>query len=394
MVVSAAVFTSLAIGTDTAFYRLQDPNTSSTNFIRTLITNPVITPWNNIRYNTQTSNLAIHGLHPHYQHFLFSLPQLLGPALVLLLTSLPLLSLRDLRFIISNPRFLSATTGAAFLSLFPHQEPRFLLPCVPLLLTCIRLPTSNRGRNWFWSSWLIFNLLLGMLMGVYHQGGVIPAQLHVPELLKSSIPSPSTHTMMTPATVFWWKTYPPPTYLLGNTAPFNISTIPLMGLSQPDMLEQIAAALPNTCNSPSPPYPPTTAQPTQKNQAVFLIAPLSSHLFPPSSASTASTANTSFVVNTRSPAASQANHPTEREEEEEEEEEKRGKDNDSTTLELGLLWTHRQHVNLDDMDVASDGLWSTLRRVLGRRGIAVWRVERRCPLNAGAGAGAGVSAAS
>ncbi len=247
---------------------LQDFNTSSTTFIRTLVTNPVITPWNNIRYNIQTSNLAIHGLHPHYQHFLFNLPQLIGPALILLLTSLPLLSVR-------NPRFLSATTGAAFLSMFPHQEPRFLLPCVPLLLTCIRLPTSNRGRNWFWSLWLIFNLLLGMLMGIYHQGGVVPAQLQVAELLKSSIPSPSAHTTMIPATIFWWKTYPPPTYLLGNTAPFNISTVPLMGLSQPDMLQQIATALPNTCNLPLPPH---RDAPPPQHPAQCAPEPIRSHV--------------------------------------------------------------------------------------------------------------------
>ena len=380
MVASVVVFTCLAIGADTAFFRSQDLNRSSTTFFKTLVTNPVITPWNNIRYNTQTSNLALHGLHPHYQHFLVNLPQLLGPALILLLTSLPLLSLRNLRLPFSNPSFLSAITGTALLSIFPHQEPRFLLPCVPLLLTCIRLPTSSRGRKWFWSSWLIFNILLGILMGVYHQGGVVPAQLQVPDLLKSSISSSPTYTTAVPATIFWWKTYPPPTYLLGNAAPFNISTVPLMGLSQPEMLEQVTAALPFPCNPPSPPPPLTTGEALQNNQPVFLIAPLSSHLFPPSSASTP---NTSFLANARLPSNSQANNPAERKEGNDQ---GRGEEDDNNTpLELVLVWTYRQHINLDDMDIASDGLWSTLRRVVGRRGIGVWRVERRRPPGSGVG---------
>ncbi|ERF70072.1 hypothetical protein EPUS_00259 [Endocarpon pusillum Z07020] len=379
-VASAVVFTCLAIGTDTAFFRLRDLNTSSTTFFRTLVTNPVITPWNNIRYNTQTSNLALHGLHPRYQHFLVNLPQLLGPALILLLTSLPALSLLNLRLRFSNPCLLSAITGTAFLSIFPHQEPRFLLPCVPLLLTCIHLPTSSRGRKWFWSSWLVFNILLGILMGVYHQGGVIPAQLQVPDLLRSSIssPPPTNTTAMIPATIFWWKTYPPPTYLLGNTAPFNISTVPLMGLSQPDMLEQVTAALPFPCSSPPPPPPLTTRDAIQNNQPVFLTAPLSSPLFPPSSASTP---NASFLAHARLPSNNKA-HSSAEQEEEKDQGRGEGEDDNNTPLELALMWTYRQHINLDDMDIASD-VWGTLRRVVGGRGIGVWRVERRCPPGSG-----------
>lgn len=47
---------------------------------------------------------------------------------------------------------------------------------------------------------------------------------------------------------------------------------------------------------------------------------------------------------------------------------------------LGLrnvgMW--RQHINLDDMDFGDDGVLPTLKRVIGRRGLGVWKVERVC----------------
>jgi GPI mannosyltransferase 4 len=37
-----------------------------------------------------------------------------------------------------------------------------------------------------------------------------------------------------------------------------------------------------------------------------------------------------------------------------------------------------KHVSLDDLDFAEDGVWPTLQRVFGRRGLVIWDVERRC----------------
>jgi GPI mannosyltransferase 4 len=365
MTASAIIFTSLAIATDTAFYRETESTTSLTSLSNSLLTNPVITPWNNLRYNAQTSNLALHGLHPHYQHFLANLPQLLGPALILLLTSLQPLSTRKLRLAFSNPRFISAITGAAFLSIFPHQEPRFLLPCIPLLLTCIRLPNSNRGQKLFWTSWLTFNILLGTLMGVYHQGGVIPAQLQVPaqiNLLVSS--SPTAFIGAASATIFWWKTYPPPTYLLGNAnnAALNISTVPLMGLPQSEMVSELCSALPSSCEST------TISDKAPGKHIVLLIAPLSSHFSPTSSPTEP---RSSFMItsprhggNIDLPLSIQG---AEAEEEQVE-----------RFLRLTLQWSYRKHINLDDINVGEEGLWGTLGRVVGRRGIGIWSVRRVC----------------
>lgn len=45
---------------------------------------------------------------------------------------------------------------------------------------------------------------------------------------------------------------------------------------------------------------------------------------------------------------------------------------------LEEVWRYERHLNLDDLDVGGEGVWGTVRRVVGRRGLVVWRVGRRC----------------
>jgi len=42
------------------------------------------------------------------------------------------------------------------------------------------------------------------------------------------------------------------------------------------------------------------------------------------------------------------------------------------------VWRYSRHLNLDDLDFADDGVWGTLGRVIGRRGLAAWRVTKNC----------------
>lgn len=42
------------------------------------------------------------------------------------------------------------------------------------------------------------------------------------------------------------------------------------------------------------------------------------------------------------------------------------------------LCTYTKHVGLDDLDLAGDGVWGSVQRVVGRRGLSVWRIGRRC----------------
>ena len=45
---------------------------------------------------------------------------------------------------------------------------------------------------------------------------------------------------------------------------------------------------------------------------------------------------------------------------------------------LEQIYTYKNHFNLDDMDPGEEGLSGTLSRVVGRRGLGVWRIHRRC----------------
>ena len=147
-------------------------------------------------------------------------------------------------------------------------------------------------------------------MGVYHQGGVVPMQSHIANLDNVS-------------QVFWWKTYPPPIWLLDGKNEY-INTKDLMGMSGDGMVQEMLAAVP--C--------PTSA--IQQN-TTLLVAPASATYIDELIAS-----------------------------------------NKTHGLVLEEKWRYRRHLNLDDIEFGRDGLVPTLRRVVGRRGLVVWQVSRRC----------------
>ncbi|KAL2426500.1 GPI mannosyltransferase 4 [Exophiala dermatitidis] len=350
MALSGLFWTLIAVIVDTAYFSGPAATKSFGALYHHVRHAPVLTPLNNLLYNTQAANLAQHGIHPHYQHLVANLPQLLGPALVVLIASAYPFNLRILKTMLSNTRLSSALTGTLVLSIIPHQEPRFLLPTVPLLLSCIRLPTSQKWRGIFLISWAAFNIALATLMGVYHQGGVIPMQLDVPSIVVQSLNT--THSAAHNIEVFWWKTYPPPNFLLGNeplhpatNKSLNISTVPLMGFPQRELVFMLMQHMP-TCD---PSLVERLVLHKEKTD-VFVVAPLAAwrlegyDQYPP-------VFNFSFSVSFDGPPAS---------------------------LTMTNLATYRKHVNLDDMDFADDGVMPTLERVVGRRGLGIWRVDKDC----------------
>ncbi len=297
MLLVGASTTILAILIDTAFYTDKDLT------LDRILHHPVITPLNNLMYNSSSGNLAQHGLHPYYQHLVANLSQLLGPAYPLLFG-----------FNYKSYRLASALCGILVLSLIPHQEPRFLLPAVPLVLSSISLP-RRYTRTWV-VVWVVFNALLGTLMGKYHQGGVVPAQMHLART------EDLTHSV-------WWKTYGPPTWLLGarNT---DVVSKNLMGVSGESMLEELRSI--HACPAAS-----SSASDPERETGVYLVAPLSATFLD------------RYI----------GNHT-------------------ESDVVLEEAWRCKSHINLDDLDFGDDGVWSTLKRVVGRRGIGVWKVKRRC----------------
>lgn len=302
LAVSGICTTILAIGFDTAFYTPYQISWAD------LITHPIITPLNNIMYNMQPANLAQHGLHPWYQHLLGNLPLLIGPAVLLLLLQ-PLPSLR----------LWSAVSGVVVLSLFQHQEARFLLPTIPLLLSSVQLPRNPRLLRYWVAAWVAFNVALGILMGVYHQGGVIPTQIFM-----------SRQPDATQA--IWWKTYSPPIWLL-NGKNEMLDTHDVMSLPGDELLEQLTALA--TCDTPAD---RRNHEYLKEKNGTYLVAPLSATWLDP------------FLPN-------------------------KGLEG----LRFREVWRYRQHLNLDDLDWGEDGVWNTLKRVIGRRGLVAWRVTKSCP---------------
>ncbi|KAI7187475.1 hypothetical protein D0869_11560 [Hortaea werneckii] len=286
----------MAVAMDTEYY------TGSRLNFSTLFQDCILTPYNNMLYNMDSANLAQHGSHPFWQHFIANLPQLLGPAIPLLLFS----SRR-------NILFWSAITGITVLSCFNHQEARFLLPAVPLLLASIRLPDSPKVRRTWFGIWILFNILAATIFGLYHQAGVLPVQDWIRQ-----------HEANNPQHVFWWKTYSPPRWLLGQ-ANAQITTTDLMGMSGLQMMDRLSQSI--SCERGAA-------------NEVLLVAPGSA----------------TFLDAFTSKAEGEASE-----------------------LSFDLAFSHRQHIGLDDLDFGDDGFEPTIQRVFGRRGLDVWRVSKLCP---------------
>lgn len=101
------------------------------------------------------------------------------------------------------------------------------------------MPRSKALAQTWLAAWIIFNALLGILMGVYHQGGVVPIQswLGTQKHLSVNMSMPE---------VFWWRTYSPPIWLLDHN---TLQTTDLMGMPIAEMQSRLATALGPICDS-------------------------------------------------------------------------------------------------------------------------------------------------
>ncbi len=174
--------------------------------------------------------------------------------------------------------------------------------------------------------WVAFNVVMGVLMGTYHQGGVVPVQFWLAE-----------NAEVGGGNVVWWRTYSPPVWLLDGKNEV-LATHDMMGVSGTEMIQKLGQLV--TCEDKS--LAEKVAEVvgvTPKNEiATYLVAPLSAKFM--------------------------STYTSQKEE--------------SRELEFEKVFQYRTHLNLDDMDFGDDGVWPTIRRVIGRRGLAVWRVTKRC----------------
>jgi len=174
----------------------------------------VVAPIANVMYNIKPSNLEKHGLHPIWTHAIVNLQILFGPlgpiALFRLLT-------HQIKTRIEITLAAAVLVPLGLLSLFPHQEFRFLFPLfTPLLLLgaqSLRQDTSLKTRivpRILFAVWIVFNLALGWLMGTAHQAGVTEGVQIAAKMCRDASPSSKRCCLV------GRKVYMLPTYLLGD----------------------------------------------------------------------------------------------------------------------------------------------------------------------------------
>lgn len=178
--------------------------------------NVTLTPLNFIRYNLDSNNLASHGIHPQVTHLFVNLPMLCLP--LYLSFYMEVASVYFHKGKSSMPTFISSTsrtflglcffTPVLLLSVFPHQEARFLMPAViPLVLLYSEYVTFPSGLPNV--PWIVWNLLGCVVFGLLHQAGMIPCLAHINGMLTNQ-----QATGPTSYHVVFFHTYMPPRHLL------------------------------------------------------------------------------------------------------------------------------------------------------------------------------------
>ncbi|XP_033334365.1 phosphatidylinositol glycan anchor biosynthesis class Z [Megalopta genalis] len=201
--------------------------------------NFVVTPLNFFKYNANSKNLQSHGLHPYYVHFIVNVPLLFNVLGVIGLFTFGKMLHSGLKARwLDLPRIQSVVglMTASFiipivmLSIFPHQEPRFIIPTVlPLVFlyapdlnqisgvdTVAKVTENNAHDSNFTTKkkltklqlcWFICNIALAYFYGFAHQGGVLPLTSHLANELKAKPELTHIH-------LFTSNTYSLPTALL------------------------------------------------------------------------------------------------------------------------------------------------------------------------------------
>ncbi|XP_076064428.1 GPI mannosyltransferase 4-like isoform X2 [Oratosquilla oratoria] len=194
----------------------------------------VVTPINFLMYNSDTSHLSEHGLHPNYLHLIVNIPLLHGVLGFIGLWSVSKYVTRLIIYSIAKkPNVFSMATmllgtfifPVLILSLVPHQEPRFLLPTLPPLvllysdkIVLLSLPRFRFTRHFFFLMWHVWNIFCVFLFGFFHQGGVVKSLLHIHGHVATRYPHSNLHVVFS-------HMYMPPTFLLlrNNTEAFGVS---------------------------------------------------------------------------------------------------------------------------------------------------------------------------
>lgn len=187
-------------------------------------------------------------------------------------------------------------------------------------------------------------------MGIYHQGGVVPVQVWLGQ----------EQTDLTASTteVFWWRTYSPPIWLL-NHSPLN--TTDLMGMPLAEMQARIMTALDGSDQQEEVEEAESTSLLEEQQQHKGKEVEGESETKKNCDSSSSSSSRTVGLVAPLSSLELDLWRYKSR-----------------VQLQWKEVYRYTQHLNMDDLDFGGNpsGPWAEVRRVLGRRGLGVWTVER------------------
>ncbi|EPY54072.1 alpha-1,2-mannosyltransferase [Schizosaccharomyces cryophilus OY26] len=169
-----------------------------------------VTPFNNIMYNSRFENLALHGIHSKTQHLFVNVPLLCGPLLLVF----PLWNLRK-----AHAWFW--IFPVLVLSIFPHQEARFLLPAGSLYVVFAAQYINSR---FLLLLFIIYSTIMSVFYGIMHQNGVVPSVVELSSLLRDNGILNQTSISHRPTTIYYWRTYTAPTWMLAlpESSPVNV----------------------------------------------------------------------------------------------------------------------------------------------------------------------------
>ncbi|XP_069474720.1 GPI mannosyltransferase 4 isoform X2 [Ambystoma mexicanum] len=242
------------IATDTVYFNHKAPEDHQSfginhaeGFIALASKNIVVTPLNFLRYNINPQNLAQHGLHPRITHFAVNGAMLFGILHISATLSIgKVLTKAGSDHQATRPiLLLFYFVPLALLSLFPHQEPRHIIPLiVPLVLW-----STQQKQAIPWKSAIIpFNLLGALVFGCLHQGGLIPCMSHLEQVIHTKGALEPTHY-----TLLFTHTYMPPRYLLNlKKQDTSVQVFDLAGRDESQLCKTLAEFVRNVSHGNSP----------------------------------------------------------------------------------------------------------------------------------------------
>ena len=214
-VLTAIPVSVMLIFCDSVYFGYLDINSLNvadlSDVMSVLSSNITVTPLNFLLYNTQSDNLAEHGIHPRFTHFAVNIPLLFSLLTVYFFYDIywwgtTVVIFRTWKHVSMYRRQLMllacCVIPVSLLSIFPHQEPRFLIPLLSVFAALYgHKIVAARGM---FMLWIVGNVAGCLFYGAVHQAGIVPCLGYLQQ----------TQSTAADRHLIFWHTYTAPQHLL------------------------------------------------------------------------------------------------------------------------------------------------------------------------------------